>query len=75
MRQIVMDQKSTEIPQPAVAKVQTDNPTPISLNGFTLKKFVETQEHISKEQLQVVDIEEASKKGGGGRFSHFAPCS
>lgn len=38
MRQIVMDQKSNERPQPTTAKVQTDNPTPISLNGFTLQK-------------------------------------
>lgn len=38
IRHIVMDQKSNEQPQPAVAKVHTDNPTPISLNGLWLKK-------------------------------------
>jgi len=37
MRQIVIDQKSNEKPQPAVAKVQTKSPTPISLNGLWLK--------------------------------------
>jgi hypothetical protein len=36
MRQIVMDQKSNERPQPITARVQIDNPTPISLNGLTL---------------------------------------
>lgn len=39
MRQIVMDQKSNEKPQPTTAKVQTESPTPISLNGFTLQIF------------------------------------
>ena len=39
MRQIVMDQKLNEKPQPVVAKVHTDNPTPISLNGLTLQNF------------------------------------
>ncbi|CBI35763.3 unnamed protein product, partial [Vitis vinifera] len=34
MRQIVMDQKLNEKPQPTAATVQTDNPTPISLNGL-----------------------------------------
>jgi hypothetical protein len=31
-----MDQKSNERPQPITARVQIDNPTPISLNGLTL---------------------------------------
>ena len=39
MRKTVMDQKSIEKPQPTTAKVQTDNPTPISLNGLTLHRF------------------------------------
>lgn len=37
MRQIVMDQKSNEKPQPSTARVQIDNPTPISLNGLKLQ--------------------------------------
>lgn len=37
MRQIVMDQKSNETPQPSTARVQIDNPTPISLNGLYLQ--------------------------------------
>lgn len=37
MRQIVMDQKSNEKLQPTTANVQTESPTPISLNGFTLQ--------------------------------------
>lgn len=36
MRQNVMDQKSNEIAHPATAKVQIDNPTPISLKGLWL---------------------------------------
>lgn len=39
MRQIVMDQKSNENPQPITAIVQIDNPTPISLNGLTLQQI------------------------------------
>lgn len=39
MRQIVMDQKLNEKPQPVIAKVHTDNPTPISLNGLTLQNL------------------------------------
>ena len=39
MRQIEMDQKLKENPQHRVARVQTDNPTPISLNGFTLQNI------------------------------------
>jgi hypothetical protein len=39
MRQNVMDQKSKERPQHKVARVQTDNPTPISLKGFTLQNI------------------------------------
>ena len=38
MRHIVMDQKLKEAAQPITAKVQTDNPTPMSLNGLTLRK-------------------------------------
>lgn len=38
MRHIAIDQKSIEKPQPAAAKVQTDNPTPISLKGLWLKR-------------------------------------
>lgn len=37
MRHIAMDQKLNEIPHPAVANVQTDNPTPISLKGLWLQ--------------------------------------
>lgn len=40
MRQMVMDQKLNEIPQPTTANVQTDNPTPMSLNGFTLQNLI-----------------------------------
>lgn len=39
MRHTAIDQKLTEKPQPTTATVQTDNPTPISLNGFALQKF------------------------------------
>lgn len=46
MRQIVMDQKLNEKPQPTAATVQTDNPTPISLNGLTLQNFKHTLEFI-----------------------------
>lgn len=41
MRQRVMDQKLKEKPQPIVAKVQTDNPTPMSLNGLTLQNLID----------------------------------
>ena len=37
MRQNVIDQKSNELPHPAAAKVQIDNPTPISLKGLWLQ--------------------------------------
>lgn len=37
MRHIAIDQKSNELPHPAVANVQTDNPTPISLKGLWLQ--------------------------------------
>lgn len=37
MRHIAMDQKLNELPHPAVANVQTDNPTPISLKGLWLQ--------------------------------------
>ena len=40
MRQIVMVQKLNEKPHPTTATVQTDNPTPISLNGLTLQIFI-----------------------------------
>jgi hypothetical protein len=40
MRQTVMLQKLIENPQPTTATVQTDNPTPMSLNGFTLQIFM-----------------------------------
>lgn len=33
----MIEKKSNELPHPAVAKVQTDNPTPISLNGLWLQ--------------------------------------
>lgn len=36
MRHTAIVQKLTEKPHPAVAIVQTVNPTPISLNGLTL---------------------------------------
>lgn len=39
MRQIVMDQKLNEKPQPITAKLQTESPTAISLNGFTLQNL------------------------------------
>lgn len=42
MRHIVIDQKSNEHPQPAVAIVQTNNPTPISLKGLCLKEGEQT---------------------------------
>lgn len=38
IRQIVMDQNPKEQPQPAAARVQTDSPTPISLNGLWLQR-------------------------------------
>lgn len=38
IRQIVMDQKSNAQPQPAVAIVQTNSPTPINLKGLWLQK-------------------------------------
>ena len=41
---MAIDQKLNETPQPAVAKVQTDNPTPMSLNGFTLQNFSQTHQ-------------------------------
>jgi len=34
-----MDQKLKEKPQHRVARLQTDNPIPISLNGFTLQNI------------------------------------
>jgi hypothetical protein len=40
MRQITIDQKLNEKPQPVTARVQTDNPTPMSLNGFTLQNMI-----------------------------------
>ncbi|KAG2671383.1 hypothetical protein I3760_14G132900 [Carya illinoinensis] len=36
MRQIAMDRKSNELPHPAAATIQTDNPTSISLKGLWL---------------------------------------
>lgn len=50
-----MDQKSNDKPQPITAKVQTDNPTPISRNGFTLQeKLVYTSKIWSRKTwLQV----------------------
>lgn len=47
MRQIVMDQKSNDKPQPAAAKVQTDNPTPISLNGLTLEIWIQKEKQVN----------------------------
>lgn len=38
MRQSVMDQKLNDRPEPTTAIVQTDNPTPISRNGFRLQE-------------------------------------
>ncbi|CAN0865030.1 hypothetical protein LINGRAHAP2_LOCUS9116 [Linum grandiflorum] len=38
IRHIAIDQKSNDNPHPAVASVQTDNPTPISLKGLTLQE-------------------------------------
>lgn len=38
MRNIAIDQKSNEEPQPAVANVQKDSPTPISLKGLWLQE-------------------------------------
>jgi hypothetical protein len=40
-----MDQKLKEKPQNKVARVQIDDPTPISLNGFTLQTY-ELRERI-----------------------------
>jgi len=40
MRQTEIDQKLKEKPQHRVARVQTDNPIPISLNGFTLQNII-----------------------------------
>ena len=40
MRQMKRDKKLNEKPQAVTAKVQTDNPTPISLNGFTLQNLI-----------------------------------
>lgn len=37
MRHIAIDQKLNELPHPAVANVQIDNPTPISLKGLWLQ--------------------------------------
>jgi len=39
IRHIAIDQKSNELPHPAIAKVQTDNPTPISRNGLWLQTW------------------------------------
>jgi hypothetical protein len=36
MRKLVMDQKSTEKPHPAVANVHTDSPMPIRRKGLNL---------------------------------------
>lgn len=52
MRQIVMDQKLNEEPQPITATVHTDNPTPISLNGLTLQNLIITW--ISNRREKVV---------------------
>lgn len=38
MRHIVIDQKSNDTPQPAVAIVHTNKPTPISLKGLYLQR-------------------------------------
>lgn len=37
IRQTAIIQKLNEKPQPTTARVQTVNPTPMSLNGFTLQ--------------------------------------
>lgn len=37
IRHIAIDQKSNDPPQPAVAIVQTDRPTPINLKGLWLQ--------------------------------------
>ena len=39
IRHTTIDQKLNEKPQPITAKVQTDNPTPMSRNGFTLQNL------------------------------------
>jgi hypothetical protein len=39
MQQTEMDQKLKEKPQNKFARVQTDDPTLISLNGFTLQTY------------------------------------
>lgn len=41
MRHTAIDQKLNEKPQPTTAKVQTDSPIPISLNGFALQNLKE----------------------------------
>lgn len=40
IRQIAIIQKLNEKPQPTTASVQTVNPTPMSLNGFTLQSLM-----------------------------------
>lgn len=45
MRHIVIDQKSNDTPQPAVAIVHTNKPTPISLKGLYLQKKGEITGH------------------------------
>lgn len=52
MRQIAIDQKLKENPQPAAAIVHTVNPTPISLKGLMLQMQREKQ----KKQISMKDI-------------------
>lgn len=51
-----MDQKSKEPPQPATAIVQTDSPTPISLNGLWLQSRTPKIIHDMDEGLQLPDF-------------------
>lgn len=39
MRQTTIDQKLNEKPHPITDKVQIDNPTPMSRNGFILQNL------------------------------------
>jgi len=48
IRHIAIDQKSNEQPHPAIANVQTDNPTPISRNGLWLQTWKCINHHATK---------------------------
>lgn len=53
MRHIAIDQKSNALPHPAVANVQTDNPTPMSLKGLWLprEQYIRTINQLDNRKL------------------------